>query len=85
MTRKRVRRRKRNRLIGRTSTLNDNGMAACGFLGIYIPQNVLGSLPRVSRDSAKPTKMIAEQENNFWKDCEKRYSSIKVLKDKTFE
>ena len=25
--------------------------------------------------------MIAEQENNFLKDCEKRYSSIKLMKD----
>ena len=25
--------------------------------------------------------MIVEQENSFWKDCEKRYSSIKLLKD----
>ena len=40
-----------------------------------------GSLSVVSRDSNKPTKMIAEQENNFCKDCEKRYSSIKLLND----
>ena len=33
---------------------------------------VLGSLLEVSRDSAKPTKLIAEQENNFWKNCGKR-------------
>ena len=28
--------------------------------------------------------MIAEQENKFWKDCEKGYSSIQLMK-KTFE
>ena len=32
----------------------------------------------------KPTKMIAEKETNCWIDCEKCYSSIKLLKD-TFE
>ena len=41
-------------------------------------------LSEVSRDSTKPTKMIAEQENNYWKDCGRRYSSIKLLKD-TFD
>ena len=53
-------------------------MAACGFLGIFMIQKVLGSLSEVSRDSTKvsrdltkPTKMIAEQENNFWKNCKK--------------
>ena len=43
-------------------------------------RKVLGSLLEISRDSTKTTKMIAEQEDNFWKDCEKR----KVIKD-TFE
>ena len=47
--------------------LNDEGMAACGFLGIFMTWKVVGSLSEVSRDSTKPTKMIAEQENNFWK------------------
>ena len=47
-------------------------------------RKVLGSLSEVSRDRTKPTKTIAEQENNFWKDCEKRHFSIKLLKD-TFE
>ena len=42
---------------------------------------MLGSLSEVSRDSTKPMKLIAEQENHFWKDCDKRYSSIKLLKD----
>ena len=53
-------------------------------LGMFITRKVLGKLAEVSRDSTKPTKMIAEQENNFWKDCEKRYSSVKSLMD-TFE
>ena len=39
------------------------------------------SQSEISRDSTKPMKTIAEQENNFWKDCEKRYSLIKLLKD----
>ena len=61
--------------------LNDVGMAACGFLGIFITQKVQGSLWEVSRDSIKPTKKIAVQENGFRKDCEKHYSTIKLLKD----
>ena len=55
-------------------------LAACG-LEIFMTRKVLGSLSEVSHDSAKPMKMIAKQENNFWKDCEKRYSSIKLLKN----
>ena len=55
-------------------------MAACGVLGIFMTQKVLSSLSEVSRDSTMPTKIIAGQENNFRKDCEKRYSSIKLLK-----
>ena len=57
--------------------LNDDGMAACNFLGIFITRKVLGSLSEVSRDSTTLTKTIAEQENDFWKECEKRYSSEK--------
>ena len=34
---------------------------------------VLGSLSEISRDSTKPTEIVAEQENNFCKDCEKRF------------
>ena len=45
-------------------------------------RNKLAILLEVSRDSSKPTKMIAEQENKFWNDCKKRYSSIKLLKDR---
>ena len=56
--------------------LNDDDMAACG-----LTRKVLCSLSGVSRDSTKQTKMIAQQENNFWKDCEKCYPSIKLLKD----
>ena len=58
--------------------LNDDGMAACGFLGIFmIDMEVLDTLSENSRDSTtEPTKMIAEQENKFWKDYEKRYSSV---------
>ena len=66
-----------------TSMLNDDGMAACG-LGIFMTRKVLDSLSDVLRDSTKSTQKIAEQKNNFWKDCEKRYSSVKLLKG-TFE
>ena len=31
--------------------------------------------------SAKRTKVIAEQENDDWKDCGKPFSSIKLLND----
>ena len=48
--------------------LNDDGMAACGFLRISITQKVQGSLWEVSRHSIKPTKKIAEQDNGFPKD-----------------
>ena len=48
----------------RTSIQSDYGMAACGFLGIFITRKMLGSLSEVSHDSNKPTKMITEQENN---------------------
>ena len=33
-------------------------------------RKVLGSLSEVLCDPTKPTKMIAEQGNNFWKHCE---------------
>ena len=59
-------------------------MGGCGFLAIFMTQKVLGSLSEVSRGSTKPTNMIAEQEHNFCKNCEKYYSSIKLLKD-TFD
>ena len=62
-----------------TSMLNDHGVAAYGFLGVFMTMKVLGSFSEVSRDSTKPTKMIAEQENNSWKDLQNCYSSIKLL------
>ena len=43
----------------------DDGIVACGILGIFMTRKVLGSLSKVSCGSTKPTKMIAEQENNF--------------------
>ena len=52
--------------------LNDEGMAACGFLEIFMTRKVPGSLLDVSREKWS------------WKDCEERYSPIKLLKD-TFE
>ena len=64
--------------------LNDDGMAACGFLRMFMTRKVVGSLWEVSRDSTKQMKMIAEQQNNFWKDFDKRYSSIKLVID-TFD
>ena len=45
--------------------LNDDGLAVCGLLGIFLTRTELGSLSEVSRDATKPMKMIAEQENNF--------------------
>ena len=57
-----------NGLIGRTSVLNDDGMAAFGVLGIFMASKVIDSLSKDSRDLTKPTKMIADQENNFWKE-----------------
>ena len=51
--------------IGRISMLNDDCMATCGFLGIFMIRKVLGSLSEVLHDSTKPKETIAEQENNF--------------------
>ena len=62
---------KRNRLICLTSILNYDGMAACRLLRIFMTRKALGSLLGVSRASTKPTKMIAEQEDTFWTDCDK--------------
>ena len=59
---------RRNGLIGRPSMLNNDSMASCGVLGIFMRRILQGLLPEVSRDSTKPTKMITEQENNFWKE-----------------
>ena len=58
-------------------------MAVCGFLGLLMTQKMLGSLSELSGDSAKPTKMIAEQKK-FCKDYENGYSFIKLLND-TFD
>ena len=66
--------------IDRTSILNNDGMVACDFLGIKCVRFTY----RSSRDPVKPTKRIAVRENKFWKDCEKRYFSTKLLKN-TFE
>ena len=73
------RRGRRNGLICHTSMSNDDGMPTCGFIGIFMTRKVLGSLSEVSSDSIKSMKMITKQENNhnndnFWKDCEKRIS-----------
>ena len=57
---------KAKRLAGRTSVLNDEGMAVCGY------KKVLGSLSEASRDSIKPTKII------FGKTVKKIYSSIVI-------
>ena len=43
-------------------------MTACGVLGIFVTRKVLVSLSELSPDTTKPTKIIAEPENNFWKD-----------------
>ena len=66
--------------IDRTSILNNDGMVACGFLGIKCERFT----HRSSSDSVKPTKRIAVRENKFWKDCEKRYFSTKLLRN-TFD
>ena len=54
--------------------------------GIFMTRKVLGSLSEVLRGSTKPTKMIAEEEDNFWKDLGTLFlhNLIKSLKD-TFE
>ena len=62
-----------------SSILNDDGIDACGLLGLFMTRKVAGSLSEVSRDPTKPVKMIAEQENSFWIDCEERYSSIQLF------
>ena len=43
-----------------------------------------GSFSEVTHDSAKPTEVLVEHENNFWIDCDKHYFSTKLLKN-TFE
>ena len=58
---------RRNGLIGCTLLLSDDSIAAGGVLGIFMTRKVLGSLSDVSRDTAIPTKIIAEQENIFGK------------------
>ena len=50
--------------IDRTSILNNDGIVACGFLGIKCVRFTY----RSSRGSVKPTKRIAVRENKFWKD-----------------
>ena len=45
--------------IDRTSTLNNDGMVACGFYGIKCARFTY----RSSRDSIKPTKRIAVRKN----------------------
>ena len=64
-SKERRRRVRQNGVINHISGLNGDSMAACGFLGIFTTRKVLDSLSEVSRDSTKPKKMIAEQENNF--------------------
>ena len=49
--------------IDRTSILNNDGMVACGFLGIKCARFT----HRSSRDSVKPTKRIAGRKINFGK------------------
>ena len=61
--------------------LIDDDVAACAFSGIFITLKVLGLTLRKFGGLHQANEMIAEQENKFWKDCEKRDSSIKVLKD----
>ena len=42
-------------LICCTSMLNNDGIAACGILGMFMTLKVLSSLSEVSRDSTKPS------------------------------
>ena len=62
--------RRRNGVTCLTSIFTDDGMAACDFLGTFTTRKMLGSLSEVSRDLTKVAKMMAEQENNLWKDSE---------------
>ena len=67
------------RLSGRTSFLNDDGMAVCGILVIFITQKLIGSFLEVSHDSSKPTKVIIEQESKFGNYFKKRLLSHEVI------
>ena len=51
------RRRRQKGAICLTSILNDDGMAACRFLGISMTQKMLGSRSEVLRDSTMPKKI----------------------------
>ena len=79
-TRERPRCGSRNGLICLTFILNDDCMVACGILGIFMKRKVLGSLLKVSRDSTKPTKIVAEQENNFAKNVKNVIPPLSYLK-----
>ena len=46
-------------------TLNDDGIAARGLLGIFMTQKVLDSLRDVSRDSTKPMKIKQSRNITF--------------------
>ena len=59
--------------------------AACGFSEILMTGEVLGSLSEILHDSAKPTRLIAEKENNSSMDCEKRYMSINNIEGHVIE
>ena len=47
--------------------LNDDSMAACRFLGIFMTRKVLGSLSEFSRESIKPTQMMQSRKIIFTK------------------
>ena len=48
-TKERKRFERRYGLIGHTSMSSDEGMAACGFLGLFMTRKVVRSLSKVSR------------------------------------
>ena len=61
-----------------TPMMNGDGMAVCGFLGIFMTRKVPDSISNVSCDSTKPTKITSEQEIIFGKALK---NVIEVLKD----
>ena len=77
--------REANRLVCLTSIVNDDAMAACGLLGIFMTQKVPGSLSEVSRNSTKPWNERDRRILGFGQTGKnKNFSSLKLFWD-TFE
>ena len=72
---------RQNGLIGQTSMLyDDDCMAVCGCSGIHDTKSVGFTFRSFMwLNQSNTNDRIAG--NNFWEDFEKRYSSLKLLKD----